>query len=91
MDLIGFKVLVMTTSLQNIVISGAQGFLILMGSNFFDKDDQAAKYCWFYLHVSSFYLLLYKAEKPFVCLSVRPHFWHADISVVSALIETRLA
>ena len=35
--------------------------------------------------------LLYKAEKPSVCLSVRPHFWHADISVVSASIETGLA
>ena len=35
--------------------------------------------------------LLYKAEKPSVCLSVHPHFWHADISVMSASIETRLA
>ena len=42
--LIGLKVLVMMNSLQNIVISGAQGLLMLMGSKyFFDKDDQAAK------------------------------------------------
>ena len=34
--------------------------------------------------------LLYKAEKPSVCLSVRPDR-HADISAVSARIETRLA
>ena len=30
----GFKVLVIMNSLQNIVISDAQGLLILMGSNF---------------------------------------------------------
>ena len=38
--------------------------------------------------------LLYKAEKPSVCLSVRPSvctFWHADNSAVSARIETGLA
>ena len=38
--------------------------------------------------------LLYKAEKPSVYLSVRPSvctFWHADISAVSARIETGLA
>ena len=35
--------------------------------------------------------LLYKVEKPSVCLSVRLHFWHADNSVVCALIETGLA
>ena len=34
--------------------------------------------------------LLYKAEKPSVCPSVLT-FWHADISVVSASIEMRLA
>ena len=34
--------------------------------------------------------LLYKAEKPSVRSSVHPHFWHADISVVSASIETGL-
>ena len=33
-----------------LVISGAQGILMLMGSKFFDKDDQAAKHC-FYLNV----------------------------------------
>ena len=42
--LIGLKVLVMMNSLQNIVILGAQGLLMLMGSKFFDKDDQAAKH-----------------------------------------------
>ena len=36
------------------------------------------------------YNLLYKAEKPSVCLSVLI-FWHAAISVVSASIETGLA
>ena len=35
--------------------------------------------------------LLYKAEKPSVRLSVLPHFWHADISVMSASIKTGLA
>ena len=35
--------------------------------------------------------LLYKAEKPSVCLSVRPSDRHADISAVYASIETRLA
>ena len=35
--------------------------------------------------------LLYKAEKPSVCLSVRPSDRHADISAVYALIEARLA
>ena len=35
--------------------------------------------------------LLYKAEKPSVCPSVRLHFWHTDNSAVSAQIETRLA
>ena len=32
---------------------------------------------------STIFFLLYKAEKP----SVRPHFWHADYSAVSAWIE----
>ena len=35
-------------------------------------------------------LLLYKAEKLSVCLSVRLHFWHADNSAVCALIERNL-
>ena len=38
--------------------------------------------------------LPYKAEKPFVCLSIRPSactFWHADNSAVSARIEMGLA
>ena len=35
--------------------------------------------------------LLYKAEKPSVCLSVHLHFWNADNSVVYASIETGLA
>ena len=34
--------------------------------------------------------LLHKAEKPSVCLSVLI-FWHADILVMSASIETRFA
>ena len=39
-----------------------------------------------------FYLyLLYKAEKPSVCLSVHLNFWQADNSVSSAWIETRFA
>ena len=39
-----------------------------------------------------FYLyLLYKAEKPSVCLSVHLHFWHADNSAASAWIETGFA
>ena len=43
--LIGLKVLVMMNSLQNIVISGAQeGLVMLMGSKFYDKDDQATKH-----------------------------------------------
>ena len=37
-----------------------------------------------------FNYLLYKAEKPYVCLSVCS-FWHAIISVLSASIEMRLA
>ena len=48
--LIGLKVLVMINSLENIVILGAQGLLMLMGSKFFDEDDQASKHC-FYLNV----------------------------------------
>ena len=48
--LIGLKVLVMMNSLQNIIISGDQGLLMLMGSKFFDKDDQAANTV-FYLDV----------------------------------------
>ena len=43
--LIGLKVLVMMNSLLNIVISDTQGLLMLMGSKFFDKDDQATKHC----------------------------------------------
>ena len=35
--LIGLKILIIMTSLQNIVISGAQGFLMLMGSKFLIK------------------------------------------------------
>ena len=45
--LIGLNVLVMMASLQNVVISGAQGLLMLMhghGINIFDKDDQVAKH-----------------------------------------------
>ena len=38
--LIGLKILIIMTSLQNIVISGAQGLLMLIGS----KDDQATKH-----------------------------------------------
>ena len=37
MVLIGLKVLVMMNSLQNIVISGAQGLLMLMGSKILIK------------------------------------------------------
>ena len=37
------------------------------------------------------FLLLYKAEKPSVCPSVRLSDRHAAISAVSASIETRLA
>ena len=37
MVLISLKVLVMINSLQNIVISGAQGLLMLMGSKFLIK------------------------------------------------------
>ena len=40
LTLIALKVLVMITSLQNIVISGAQGLLMLIESKFFDKDDK---------------------------------------------------
>ena len=42
---------------------------------------------------SVLFLLIYKAEKLSVCLSVclSGTFWHADISVVSASIETGLA
>ena len=46
--LIGLKVLVMMTLLQNI---GAQGLLMLIGIKIFDKDDQAADHCTFYLNV----------------------------------------
>ena len=42
--MIGLKVFGMMNSLQNIVISGAQGLLMLMGLKIFDKDDQAAKH-----------------------------------------------
>ena len=35
--LIGLKILIIMTSLQNIVISGAQGLLMLMGSQFLTK------------------------------------------------------
>ena len=41
--LIGLKLLIITTSLQNIVISGAD----VDGIKIFDKDDQAAKHCSF--------------------------------------------
>ena len=40
-----------------------------------------------YFHFNQYLSLLYKAEKPSVCL----HFWHADNSAVSARIETGLA
>ena len=36
-------------------------------------------------------ILLYKAEKPSVCLSVRLNFWNADNSIVSVSIRTGLA
>ena len=50
--LIGLKVLVMMTSLQNIVISGAEGLPPdVDGIKIFDKDDQAAKHCSFTLNV----------------------------------------
>ena len=35
--------------------------------------------------------LLYKAEKPSVCLSFRPHFLAVSISAVAAWIVVRLA
>ena len=41
--------------------------------------------------VASYIHLLYKAEKPSVCPSVRLYFWHADNSAVSTRIETGLA
>ena len=47
--LIGLKVLVMMNSLQNIVISGVEGLLVVDGIKIFDKDDQAAKHCSFIL------------------------------------------
>ena len=40
MVLIGLKVLVMMNSLHNIVISGAQGLLMLMGSKFLIKTTR---------------------------------------------------
>ena len=40
--LIGIKVLIMMSSLQSNVISGAQGFLMLIGP---DEDDLATKHC----------------------------------------------
>ena len=40
----GYKSLVMKTSLQNIVISGAQGLHDVDGIKIFDKDDQVAKH-----------------------------------------------
>ena len=43
------------------------------------------------VHLLVYSSLLYKAEKPSVCLSVRPSDRHADISAVYASIETRLA
>ena len=49
--LIGIKVLIMVTSLQNIVISGAQGLLMLMGSKFLIENYQAENNCSFYLNV----------------------------------------
>ena len=39
MLLIGFKILIITTSLQNIVISRAQGFPDVDGIEIFDKDN----------------------------------------------------
>ena len=46
--LIGLKILIIMTSLQNIVILGAQGLLI-DEIKIFNKDDQAAKHCSFIL------------------------------------------
>ena len=46
----GLKVLVMMNSLQNIVISGAQGLLMLMGSKFLIKMTRP-QYTVFYLNV----------------------------------------
>ena len=43
--LISIEILVMMSSLQSIVISGAQSLLRLMGSN---EDDPATKHCSFY-------------------------------------------
>ena len=37
---IGLKILIIMTSLQNFVISGAQGLLMLMGSKFLIKMTQ---------------------------------------------------
>ena len=44
--LIGLKVLIMMNSVQNIVISGAQGLDPDVDRiKIFDKDNQAAKHC----------------------------------------------
>ena len=43
--LIGIKVLIIMSSLQSIVISGSQGFLMLIQS---DEDDPATKHRSFY-------------------------------------------
>ena len=44
LPLIGLKILIIMTSLQNIVILGAQGLLMLMGSKFLIKMKQVTKH-----------------------------------------------
>ena len=46
-----FESFVMMTSLQNIIISGDQGLLMLMVQEISDEDDQATKHYSFYLNV----------------------------------------
>ena len=43
------------------------------------------------LYIYIYIYILYKAEKPSVCMSIRLHFWHADNSAVFASAKTELA
>ena len=51
--LISLKVLVMMNSLQNIVISGAQGLLMLMGSKFLIKITRPQNNVFYHIYVSN--------------------------------------
>ena len=84
--LVGLKALILMISLQNMVILGAQGLLMLMASKVFAKDDQVAK-----LSLMFYSLVIF--VKTFVSINIRKPWepkitlFYSDVIMVKAYLK----